>query len=45
MAKSSNGWLMTIGISAAIAVISAKFYSQIKDLVKDIPVVGEWVNS
>lgn len=45
MAKSNSGWLVTIGISAAIMVASVKFCTQIKEMVKDIPVLGDFVNS
>lgn len=45
MAKNSNGWLVTIGISALIMVVSVKFCDQVKDMVKDIPFVGDFVNS
>lgn len=43
--KKNNGWLVTIAVSAGIAVIAAKFSTQIKELVKDLPVIGDFINS
>ena len=47
MARKSNtqSWLITLGIGAGIAVVAVKFQDQVKDLIKDIPYIGEWVNS
>lgn len=43
--SSTQSWLVTLGIGAGIAVIAVKFTDQIKDAVKDVPYIGEWVNS
>lgn len=43
--KKNNGWLVTIGVSAGIAILAAKFSTQIKEMVKDLPVVGDFINS
>lgn len=43
--KSSQGWLVTIGISAAIALVAAKFSTEIKAAVANIPVIGDYLNS
>lgn len=43
--KSQNSWLITLGVGSIIAVVAAKFGSEIKTMVKDVPVIGEWLNS
>lgn len=47
MAKrsSTQSWLITLGIGAGIAVAAVKFQDQIKEAVKDVPYLGDWVNS
>ncbi len=43
--RKNTGWLVTLGIGAAIAVVAVKFTDQIKEMVKDVPVIGDFVNS